>query len=128
MYRRAYRGMGDPITGPVSLPAGAPAAGPSVAPAGMWVNPADTSQWLSQSDAAKLGGFCFGGMLPGRYRVSGNYSNSVLTCGALPTSDLLVYFGAAAVAAYFLLPPGMKWLSIIPAGYGAVVAGAGGLS
>jgi hypothetical protein len=84
------------------------------------VNPADTSQWLSQSDAAKIGSLCFGGATIGKYAVSGNYSSSALTCEQLPCQQGMMIFGGIGAAIFLLAPGGWKWAALIPAALAAM--------
>ena len=99
-------------------------------PPGMvWVDQSAACQWLSSSDAAKIGGLCWqGGIVPGRYKAGGNGSNTVLACENDPQTSLM-FGGALALTGLLLLPSPYSWLAV--AG-GAGIAffggfGAGGL-
>lgn len=119
MYR--YGGFGDVTTGPVTTAPGAPVPpGPSSAPAGYWVNPTNASQYLPQSDAAKIGSLCMQGPAVGRYDVGGNYGNSVLFCKSLKCQEGLMIYGAVGLALFLLAPGAWKYLGVLPAGYAAL--------
>ena len=87
--------MGDTLPPVTTNPANTPAAGGSTPPAGYWVNPANTSQWLTQADAAKVGSSCLAGFTLGSYAVGGNYQNTTLYCHSSQSQTLL---STAAVA------------------------------
>lgn len=91
-----------------------------VAPAGYWVNPANTTQWLSQADAAKIGTLCMQGPAVGRYKAAGNFGNSVLACENLTCKEGAMIYGGIGAALFLLAPGPWKWLALVPAGYAAV--------
>ena len=115
-------GLGDPTIVPTDYVP--PPTGPQ-APAGYWINPDNKTEWLPQSDAAKLGGFCFQGPTIGRWAVGGNYDNSTLYCGNLTCKDAALIYGGMSAAA-LLLPGGWKLVAIIPAGLAALSCMFGG--
>jgi hypothetical protein len=110
-------GLGDPTVVPTDYVA--PPTGPQ-APAGYWVNPANSTQWLSQTDAAKLGGFCFQAPTIGQWAVGGNYTASALYCGNLTCQQNLMIYGGIGAALFLFLSGGSKWLGLVPAAWGAL--------
>lgn len=119
-----YRGLGEPTSVPVDYVP--PPTGPQ-APAGYWINPDNKTEWLPQSDAAKIGGFCLQGPSVGRYKVGGNYSNSTLYCGNLSCQESLMVYGGAAAACFLLLPGNWKWAALIPAAWAGLQCTLGGI-
>jgi hypothetical protein len=106
---------------PTVVPIGTVSAvGPSYSlPAGsVWVNQAG-DQYLSASDAAKIGSLCFD-PFPGRYVVSGNGVYSALQCqqkdliSSSPALSMAAGPLALAAIAYFLLPPNMRLFVALP--------------
>ena len=90
-------------------------------PAGYWVNPTNSTQWLPQSDAAKIGSYCFN-PFPGIYAAGGNEADTVLYCGKLPQNQEFLVYGGAALALALILPGGWKALALIPAAFGVLGA------
>lgn len=89
------------------------------APPGYWTNPANPTQWLSQTDAAKVGNVCWQGLHPGRLTVGGNFQNSALYCGPFTSSasgDAWLFYGGAALVSLLFLPGGWKLLAVPLAG------------
>jgi len=97
-----------------AAPAGTATVSCPPAPEGMWVNPANCTQWLAPEQGAKVGNLCmFGtGIAPGRTRVGGNGANSKLYCGCFfdsPVTDSAVFYGGAAAIAFFALDKPYKY-------------------
>lgn len=121
------RGLGQTLAPITTNPANTPPAGSAVAPSGYWVNPANPTQWLSQTDAAKIGSFCLSGLAFGKYDVAGNYEDSQLFCKTT-TTDILLSMGVLAAASYALLPGPVNVLAALGiAAYGVLAAGVSGL-
>ena len=108
-------GLGDGTIVPTNYVA--PLTGPQ-APAGYWVNPSNSTQWLPQTDAAKIGGLCFQGPSIGQWAVGGNYSNSVLYCGNLPCQKAVLICGAIGAVAFLVLPGGWRLVAAAVAALG----------
>jgi hypothetical protein len=124
-------GFGDVAPTPTVVPVGTVSTvGPSyLLPAGsVWVNQAG-DQYLSASDAAKIGSLCFS-PLPGRYTVGGNGTDTVLFCqekDLIPGSPALsIAAGPLALAAiaYFVLPPNMRLFVALPLAAWGILGGA----
>jgi hypothetical protein len=97
-------------------------------PAGYWVNPANTTQWLTQADAAKIGRYCMQGPTIGVYTIGGNFQNSVLACENMPCQQSLMIYGAIAAAIVLLAPGNLKLAAILPAGFAFVNCAFSGVS